>query len=259
MRKRGRRIALLLAAAAAGTAAMLLFTWGDIAELYHAMRTGYRFVWMPENVAPAYYGCGVLNDAGQVAVDITDGRDHGWSEAGRWSLRERTALPARGFLPAEERTRAIAIDRRGVVLGGTVQIVFGVLGSMEPVHPERTFLWSPEEGMRPGPGALEERLAITGVNNTGQVAGITLREPHRAFTWNAETGLVELEPLAPGAKSYAVSINDLGWVLGNAETAGGLIHPVLWKPGAAIIDLGVAPGYFQGSAVEINASGTALV
>ncbi|MEV4711354.1 hypothetical protein [Micromonospora sp. NPDC049374] len=69
----------------------------------------------------------------------------------------------------------------------------------------------------------------TAINNLGHVVGV---DGGRAFRWRAGV-LTDLGTLG-GATSRATAVNDLGVVLGSADTAAGARRPVLWWAGHAI-------------------------
>ena len=58
---------------------------------------------------------------------------------------------------------------------------------------------------------------------------------------------------------YGVDINDRDWIVGNAYISRLMAHPVLWKPGAHVRDLGLPPGYATGCASRLNERGQVLV
>ena len=78
----------------------------------------------------------------------------------------------------------------------------------------------------------------SGINNAGAVVGGSGLE---AFLWTPESGMVSLGTLA-GAPTFALDINDHGWVIGSAGS-GGEGTPFLWRPGigmtalASLVDL----------------------
>jgi probable HAF family extracellular repeat protein len=80
------------------------------------------------------------------------------------------------------------------------------------------------------------------VNDEGRIVGWASAVgaiPDRAFLW--ESGSMEDLGTLGGASSRAFDVNNRGQIVGEAETAGGLLRAVLWEDGVAI-DLGTLGG-----------------
>ena len=69
------------------------------------------------------------------------------------------------------------------------------------------------------------------INQGGQVAGNRIVNGNlRAFCWTRQKGILDLGTLG-GATSSAYGINDLGQIVGTAETAGGVPHAFIYAEG----------------------------
>jgi len=76
-----------------------------------------------------------------------------------------------------------------------------------------------------------------------------------AFTWH--DGALKILPGLPGGGgTYARRINERGEIAGDALTADGHDHPVLWDT-HGIHDLGLPPGYTDGYLLALNDEGDA--
>ena len=89
------------------------------------------------------------------------------------------------------------------------------------------------------------------LNNAGQVVGEAYLSDNVTFHPFLYSGgvMTDLGTLG-GARGYAQGINDLGQVVGVAQTAGGLVHPFLYS-GGVMTDLGTLGGA-RGYALGIN-------
>lgn len=111
----------------------------------------------------------------------------------------------------------------------------------------RAFRWDRVRGMRslgtlPGTGTSY----ALGINDAGAAAGYAglSFEVTRAFRSEGRgrrVRLVEL-PAAGGDEGFARAINDRGDVAGEADTADGGRHVVVWEAGGGLRDLGSLPG-----------------
>ena len=96
------------------------------------------------------------------------------------------------------------------------------------------------------------------LNNKDVVTGTYRDTGNHAFRWTRTAGWTTLPDLAgrtgPANSSHAYAINDAGYVVGDAATASGRWHPVIWAPSGAVTALdGInGPG---GSASAINNRG----
>lgn len=123
------------------------------------------------------------------------------------------------------------------------------------------FIWDRESGMK-DLGNFGGTCTVTyGLNNRGQVIGVSYMtgdEASRAFVWEHSTGLTDLGALQ-GNRSVALAINEKGEIVGGANLADGVTyHAVLWKKEGERwrkTDLGALRGTNCGFATSINASG----
>jgi probable HAF family extracellular repeat protein len=92
------------------------------------------------------------------------------------------------------------------------------------------------------------------INQAGQVVGGS-GHPHRADThavfWNNTGGAIDLGRLTGGDYNAAFAINDVGTVVGVANTARGM-YAFSWSSGGGLHDLGVLPGTYSSAAYSIN-------
>ena len=98
----------------------------------------------------------------------------------------------------------------------------------------RAVLW--RDGVIQELGALpgQQPSEAFGINNAGAIVG---RSGQDAFLWTAESGMISLGSLA-GAQTFALDINDHGWVIGSAGSRGFLEGtPFLWRPGIGMTSL----------------------
>ena len=128
---------------------------------------------------------------------------------------------------AGSRTRAFGVSNNGWVTGDASDPGFG----------EVAFVWSAATstislGLLPG----SLRSFGADVNSTGTVVGWndggSLGE--EAFLWTAADGMLRLNELLVGVSGWDVqrvrSINDLGYIVGNAVGSDGIVHAVLLTP-----------------------------
>lgn len=139
--------------------------------------------------------------------------------------------------------------------------------SSRQTGPEHAFLWIAGEEMIDLGTLGGTRSEARGINNSGQVVGQadTASGKHHAFLWTPTPGegpgvgvMVDLGTLDPGGDSIAYDINDLGHVVGWAEsdTEEGYHHAFLWTIEGGMEDLGTLGGFLS-EAWGINNSGQA--
>jgi probable HAF family extracellular repeat protein len=257
VRRRGRQLSILLGAGVFFLTAFLVSEREQVADLIHALRTGYWFEWLPEGVAPDPQAKNILNDAGDLAVDTFMGE---WrtleTRAGKWSTKEK-GLRLLGVLAGRSpSTHSYAINDRGWILGTISDPPFGL-----PVF-QQPFLWTPETGIVELP-CLSAKGEITpaDINVRGEVVGSATGTSGRmrAFSWEIGSGMRDLGALSDDGESFGAAINDQGWIVGNARDAQEVVGPVLWKPGAGMRSLGAFPGAAHSFAQDINNHGGVLV
>lgn len=151
-----------------------------------------------------------INDAGQIAGNYDGSNTHAffWTAA--------TGLQDIGTLGGCC-TQATGMNNSGQVVGWSFT-------ASADQHP---FLWTQAGGMTD--------LAFAGqasaINNAGQVVGYYYNgSTSRAFQWTATSGLQDLGT-DDGYASGAFSINDRGWVIGEAD------YFFLWSQGTGLINL----------------------
>jgi len=133
------------------------------------------------------------------------------------------------------------------------------------VPPQHPFLWDPHSNHGNGKmrdvGTLGGTLvsSIGGINQRGQFVGqmsLADEQSFHAFKWNGSK-LLDLGTFG-GPNSNPLAINELGWVVGEADyptgCSGPAQHAVLWRHGA-MTDLGVISGTVISVANGINAKG----
>lgn len=98
--------------------------------------------------------------------------------------------------------------------------------------------------------------AAYGINGSGSAVGFSdtaIAGQFLGFIWTPSSGMSPLSTLA-GLDSWAMAINDPGFVAGSSIASSGFIHAVMWANGQ-IYDLGTLGGT-SSSASGINNSGT---
>lgn len=178
-----------------------------------------------------------LNNARQVVgCYITPGLRH-WM-AILWAADTSQDLGTLGGL----HSCAYAINDSGWVAGS----------AWTPEGAEHAFLWKPGSGLI-DLGSLYNISRAYGLNNRGEVVGVTGDDPERPFYWTAAEGMIEL-PLLGGTdgvsgSGIAYAINDAGDIVGystiNTLPFPGFESATLWRsrtaPPLNLTDLAV-PG-----------------
>jgi hypothetical protein len=251
-RRRGKRVSIFAGAIAMALLAVIGANWGRVLDLHHAIRTGYEFSWMPEDVIP--FAGRPLNNSGQVAADMQEGKSR--TQSTRWPFEDGN-LHSLGTLPGgEPLSHCSAINERGSIVGA----MDATFGSGNVAWSRRGFLWSPASGMVEIPGLGGVMTSPADINNKNQVVGTASLGPlSRAFIWDEVSGTRELGTIIAEGESCAIGINDQGWIAGNATTSSESTVPVLWKPGSLISELGLPAGYANGFAVAFNERNELLV
>ena len=127
------------------------------------------------------------------------------------------------------------------------------------------FLWTESGGMRDlgtlG-GGISDAMSIS---DSGYVAGFSTRDPAntewRAFVWTDAGGMIELGLLPGGSYSRAVEVNNVGQVVGNADTATEWSHAFSWTVSGGIVDLGKLgeyPEYIASEAIAVSGNGQVI-
>ncbi len=136
---------------------------------------------------------------------------------------------------------ATAISQNGIIVGNSELYVSGNSGVVRENHP----CIFQAGGQIQDLGLLDPVNGISGqatsVNCNGQVVGSSDSPgtdwPANAFLYNAGGPLIDLGTLG-GQESFAYGINESGQIAGEAQTASGAWHGVLWSVGGATVDLG---------------------
>jgi probable HAF family extracellular repeat protein len=122
---------------------------------------------------------------------------------------------------------AARINGRGEVVGFSSTTLVGCC---------HAFLWTSATGMVDlgtlnGPGGLADAFDIT---DNGQVTGSTTTptDPNNshAYVWSRTAGMQQLPDLPGEIDSGGLGINDVGQIIGFADTPDGSTHGVLWTP-----------------------------
>ena len=183
-----------------------------------------------------YSGANAINDAGQVV-------------GGSWTIN----LEGRAFLW----DRTIGMIDLGILADGDSSVAYGVNDHRQVVWfsgPDdgSAFIWDSENGMRYLDGIGYGNTA-NAINNAGQVVGGGYGEPGHAFLWESDNGVTDLGTLG-GSTSFALGINNLGQVVGEAQTSSGALHAFLWDSTTGMHDLGTLGGNYS-KARGINNAG----
>jgi probable HAF family extracellular repeat protein len=250
-------VAILLGAGVLFLAGFLVSERERVADLVHALRTGYWFEWMPEGVIPGRNGTNLLNDAGVVAVEIV--REWPFDmQAGTWCPAETALRPLGTLAVRGQCSQPYAMNAHGWVVGRfwePEQFVGGAVFA-------DAFLWTPQAGMTELPDLAQgPYIAAADINARGEIVGSATGTSGemRAFAWDIGSGMRDLGALSEDGESLAVAINDHGHIVGNARDAQDVDCPVLWKPGAGMRSLGAFPGAANSYAEDINNRGEVLV
>jgi uncharacterized membrane protein len=148
-------------------------------------------------------------------------------------------------------SEAIAINPAGTLIVGESEDRHGQSRPVAWIHRQIVDLGTPNApGEADGLDVNDSDVIVGAYGQTDDPAAT-----QHAFTWHNGT-LTILPPLPGGGGTYARRINEHGEIAGDAFTAGGHDHPVLWDR-HGIHDLGLPPGYTDGFLLAINDNGDA--
>jgi probable HAF family extracellular repeat protein len=200
---------------------------------------------------PANSSAAGVNNLGQVAGNYED--LNGFEHAFVWSAA--IGMQLIGNLGGNL-SSASAINDAGQVAGQTLT------ANGQP----QAFFWSSSAGMLAAGNAAA--YIATGINNSGQMACQEDPSPYTniqaALCGPNSASALNLASLDPSS-SYAIAINNLGWIVGDAETPSGM-QGFLWTPGSLLsfgtsflpVDLndeGEVIGEYQGQAAAWTSAG----
>lgn len=124
------------------------------------------------------------------------------------------------------------------------------------------FFWTQAGGLQDLGSA--DTLAYA-INNSGTVVGQSpfANGARHAFSWTQAGGITDLGTLG-GGESSALSVNNLGWIVGTSLTTSksGLLHGFLWTPSGGMKDFTVVAGLgknYQTYSAQANDSGVIAI
>ncbi|WP_371158447.1 hypothetical protein [Jannaschia sp. 2305UL9-9] len=140
-----------------------------------------------------------------------------------------------------------------------------IVGRGRTADGDRAFVWDEINGMRDltvvtdvGPDVI--LLDATGIDDDGRIVGRAVSNGiEQAFLWTPQTAVLDLAGPSDDARGHVADLTGIGGQVaaaGMALSDDGRPRPVVWRPGAAAIDLGDLPGGPQtGSARDIDVNG----
>jgi probable HAF family extracellular repeat protein len=192
-----------------------------------------------------------INDSGEVvgsAEPIAVGLGHAFL----WDASN--GMQDLGTLPGGRDSTAIAINNNGQVVGW----------SSIADRSTHAFLWDASNGMQDLgtlPGGDGSSFAH-GINDSGQVVGISGNSNGRAFLWDASNGMQDLGALPGGRSANANGINSTGQVVGESERfdpdRGQYVYDAfVWQNGTMsdLNDLSAGSDLILEDAIAINNAG----
>jgi uncharacterized membrane protein len=251
MKNRGRRVAVISGAVVLLLAGAIGLQGERLLDLYHAYRTGYEFIWMPEGVVPGIRR--QVTRRGLVAVDVRGSwpdrpisPDRDKEDAALFSLEERKVKRLGRIAGRDEPSQASAINEAGTVIGTT-----SARGGAS--HFAYGFIWTSDGGMVEIPNPGSAQIKPLDINQKGQVVGVFFTAHGlRPFLWETGKAAVKLDGLAEEGDSYADAINENGWIAGSSTAPDGVQHPVAWEAARTLLDLGLPQGALKGHASALN-------
>lgn len=182
-----------------------------------------------------------INGSGQVVV-MSDTAAAGGSRVLLWSGGTSTTLG----IVAGESPDGYAINASGQIVGISVDAAAltirgvlwsgGTLTDLGHLGGTNTYAWD----LNDGGVVVGQSLPVAGAVN------------YRAFRWQGGV-MTSLETLAGGSGGVGGGVNNLGQIVGQADTAGET-HAVMWSAAGVITDLGTLGGN-SGIAWAVNESG----
>lgn len=149
-----------------------------------------------------------------------------------------TGMQSIGTLPGGSSSESFGINASGQVAG------YSFVGGNAVHHAYR---YSPDQGMVDLGTIGGSSSEGYGINDSGQVAGFSFLPgdtAQRAVIWTPKQEPMVLGTLGGVAGSGAWAINNLGHIVGVADTPGGDLHGIFWSPSSGLRDLNelIQPG-----------------
>ena len=185
-------------------------------------------------------------------------------------LTQTSGLADQGTLSGDNGSAVLAINASGQAVGwsGIIDVALTTTFSGPQFPPElHAVLWSGGAVQSLGTLSGYTFSSATAINDPGEVVGYSYSYPGspggtHAFLWKSGA-LTDLGTLG-GTSSQALGVDNMGQIIGSAQTSGGATHAFLWQPATAtgttgtMTDLGVLTGSVSSQANAINNNGAVV-